>query len=189
MRGSRPGPCRMRRAARGRRGRAPAQALAGVGSRPRRFRAASSSPTRTALKADGFALHPPAETARGPMRFGSRRAACEAGARIAVRDAKYPTVRWSAATLACSAADGPRCDPSVYGPANFTPGRGRCLSCSVQIIGQPAPGSAERVRDSIFARRTRRTRSSRWTFGLFSLTGGCGRRRRLRPYRCSRRVA
>ena len=67
------------------------------------------------------------------------------GARIAVHDAKYSDgaiVGGNLAMLGPPTVPSP--DPTVYGPANFTPGPRKVLVLLAQINGQPAPGSAAR---------------------------------------------
>jgi hypothetical protein len=114
------------------------------------------------------------ETARGPVALRLPQGLpAKPGARIAVRDAKYADGAIVGGNLAMlGPPTGPSPDPTVYGPANFTPGPRKVLVLLAQIIGQPAPGSAAAVRNIIFtAPNSANAFVQEESFGQLSLTG------------------
>ncbi len=114
------------------------------------------------------------ETAHGPIALRLPQGLpAKPGARIAVHDPKYSDGAIVGGNLAMlGPPTGPSSDPTVYGPADFTPGPRNVLVLLAQINGQPAPGSAAAVRNIIFtAPNSANAFIQEESFGQLSLTG------------------
>ena len=114
------------------------------------------------------------ETARGPIPLRLPQGLpAKPGARFAVHDAEYSDGAIVGGNLAMlGPPTGPSPDPTVYGPANFTPGPRQVLVLLAQINGQPAPASAAAVRNIIFtAPNSANAFIQEESFGQLSLTG------------------
>jgi Metallo-peptidase family M12B Reprolysin-like len=124
-------------------------------------------------KATDSRFIPLLETSHGPVALRLPQGLPAApGARIAVHDPTYSDGAIVGGDLAML---GPPTVPSgdaTLGPANFTPGPRKVLVLLAQISGQPAPASADAIRNIIFtAPNSANAFIQEESFGQLSLTG------------------